>query len=92
MKNLFANWSWERTWATVFLTAVITISIIGVIALCADHRILYYEVFQPDDARVPTYCVAADRNWEQSERVACFTDSDQALRVLVMLNGELRKR
>lgn len=89
--NLFERWGWEDNWALLLYLGVIVGAVIGVVALCADHRVLYYEISRPDDAMVPTFCVYADRNWEASTRVGCFSDSQKALDLLVALNDQLRK-
>ncbi len=85
--KFFEYWGWEDLWACLAFAATIVLTVLAVVALCADHRVRYYYVSQ-DGGQFP--CVMAGVNWTGDKRAFCSDDISKVQEMLKRLNEELR--
>jgi hypothetical protein len=84
-------WDWEDTWlALVYTTCVIAI-LLGLTALCANHKITSYYLVASEGTKSGLVCVASEILWDMDETVFCSTDPQKALDVMKQANEILHK-
>jgi len=88
MKNLFKDWNWEDTTASVFILIVLlTVSILTT-AIIADHRVTHYSLSGTYEGSL---LIIANRNWCPNEEIKLgkAMSYEDAVKMLNDLNTNL---
>ncbi len=87
-REIVRYWSWDDTWGLLLIAVIVTVCILALTALTANHDIRFYYVGH--ESCTNSICIKASRNWISDDAVFCSDDVSKITEALKKMNEDLR--